>query len=104
MCIYLDTRVARTDSHLSCQVVGETVIFHLSTGKYYSLNESASSIWLRLASPVAVRDLVKMQLDEFDAAPAEVERDAISLLLEMLAVGLIRIDDENALPGRSVDV
>ena len=96
MCLNPDTRVARADNHLSSQVVGETIVFHLPTGKYYSLNESASSIWSRLSSPIAVRDLIKMQLEEFDAKPADVERDSVSLLLEMLDVGLIRIDDETA--------
>jgi hypothetical protein len=94
MCIGPDTKVARAREHLSSEVAGDTVILHLQTGQYYSLNGSASSLWRHLEMPITVRELIAKQEQEYDAAPAVVEKDAIALLLKLRDAGLIQTEDE----------
>jgi hypothetical protein len=44
--------------------------------------------------PITVRELIAKQEQEYDAAPAVVEKDAIALLLKLRDAGLIQTEDE----------
>src|SRR5512138_3584913 len=64
---------------------GKSVLFDLKSGRYYTLNETASMIWENLASRVPADEIVKLMEKAFAGQPAECEagvRDMVALLTE----------------------
>ncbi len=61
-----------------------------SAGSIYGLNEVAARIWELIdgqRSSAAIRDVL---VSEFEVSPAEAERDLLSLLSELEAIGAVR--------------
>lgn len=70
---------------VACAAVeGGTVVLHMGTKRYYSLNETGAAIWRMLEEDVAVADIPARLSAEFDVARDEAVL-AVSELLAALA-------------------
>jgi hypothetical protein len=68
---------------------GETVVLHLESATYLSLNEVATVLWRRLADGATRAELLHAVLEEFDAPADEVEADIEAFLTTCRQHGLI---------------
>lgn len=71
------------------QLTGETVILDLEKGIYFGLNAVGTRIWELLEQGQTPRHVCAVLAEEYEVAPADVERDALTLVAELLARGLI---------------
>jgi hypothetical protein len=67
------------------------VVLHMSTKRYYSLNETGAFVWRRLEGGMERGEIVAEMVDEYDVGIAEAEMAITRLLDELLEESLIRI-------------
>jgi len=83
ICIPSEDIVAR-------EIEGELIIIPLASGigdmedELYTLNETGKAIWGRLDGTATLGDIAAGMANEYDAPPAEIERDVLGLLEELL--------------------
>lgn len=77
---------------------GEAVIINLTTGNYYSLNESGATIWDSLAQPASLDGIVARLTSLYDASAEQAEADARALLDALEREQLIVGTEENGAP------
>lgn len=58
------------------QVNDEVIVLDLKSSVYYSLNDSASELWQRLAKGATVSDVVEHLCAVYDVPQAQAEKDA----------------------------
>jgi len=76
--------LALRHDQVSWRAVGdEVVVLQVETGKYLTLNPSASVVWQRLADGATERELVAALAVAFDVDPRQA-RDDVAQLLEDL--------------------
>ena len=68
---------------------GETILIHLGTGKYYSLDGAGSEVWQWLAAGVAADAVRKMARARYVGDPREVEAGIDGLIGDLLREGLL---------------
>jgi Coenzyme PQQ synthesis protein D (PqqD) len=68
---------------------GETILIHLGTGTYYSLDGVAAEAWGRLLAGSTESELVAQIEARYEAGPGEVKESVESLLAELLEEGLL---------------
>ncbi len=68
---------------------GETILIHLGTGTYYSLDGVAAEAWGRLLAGSTEDELVAHVQARYEAGPGEVKESVESLLAELLGEGLL---------------
>lgn len=68
---------------------GEAVLLDLASGKYFSLNRSATRMWELLAERRGVEQVVAQVLNEFSADEATVRADLAALIADLLAKGIL---------------
>jgi hypothetical protein len=85
--------ICATKDQVSCDLDGEAVILHKSTGTYFGLNEVGCRVWTILQKPCTYDDIVSKVLEEFEVDPAQLEPDLDKLLLKMLDARLIQVSD-----------
>jgi len=61
----------------------ETVVVHLGSGKIHHTNATGSRVWELLQEGRSVGEMIRTLQSEFEASPAEIERD-LGVFLEML--------------------
>jgi hypothetical protein len=69
------------------------VVLHMSTKRYYSLNETGTFVWRRLEGGVERAEIVAEMVEEYDVGIAEAEMAVTRLLDELLEESLIRITE-----------
>jgi hypothetical protein len=74
---------------------GEAVIINLTTGNYYSLNESGAVVWSSIESSATVGEIVARLSSAFEASPAEAESAVHELLADLQQEDLIVTGDGN---------
>ena len=84
--------VARAPGIFAQRLDDEIVLLDAERGRYFALNASGATIWDWLGDEGAtVSSLRTRFLDEYEAEPAEVERDLVALLGDLDDKGLIEI-------------
>jgi len=77
-------------SHVVHETIdGETILIHLGTGTYYSLDGVGSEVWALLAAGASKGALLTAATDRYVGDPGEVERGLTSLVVELLGEGLL---------------
>lgn len=71
----------------------ETVMLNLTTGKYHGLNQTAGRMLETLERSESVAGALAELTREYEAAPAEIERDLRDLCAALLERGLIELED-----------
>ena len=73
------------------ELAGEQVAYHDETGMYYTLTESASDIWLMLASVDRSEEIVHALMDKYEV-DADVCREGVLQFLHQLeSLGIITL-------------
>lgn len=87
----------RTDSfrippHVMARQVGdETVILDLSGGTYFGLDPVGARVWQLIGEGRTLGETCDTLIDEYDAAPEQIERDVAELAEKLLAQKLISL-------------
>lgn len=87
----------RTDSfrippHVMARQVGdETVILDLSGGTYFGLDPVGARVWQLIGEGRTLGEICDALLDEYDAAPDQIERDVTKLTEKLLAQKLLAL-------------
>ncbi|HYB23827.1 MAG TPA: PqqD family protein [Solirubrobacteraceae bacterium] len=68
---------------------GETILIHLGTGTYYSLDGVGAAVWELLADGIASERLAACLSARYDAEPALIERAVAGFVQELLAEELL---------------
>jgi Coenzyme PQQ synthesis protein D (PqqD) len=74
-------------------VDGEAVMINLTTGNYYSLNESGSAIWAAIEAGAGAGEIVEQLAGRYEGDRSEIEGGANQLISELLAEELIVTTD-----------
>lgn len=91
------TLVVRTEGQVAADLgEGQTALMSVERGSYYSLNEVGGRVWELLSEPRAVTTLCQVVAEEYDVDPEQAERDVSAYVQELLAEGLLRLDDAPA--------
>lgn len=68
-------RIVAAKNQIATELDGETVILHLGTGVYFSMNELGSRIWRLLEQPRCLEELHATLLAEYTVEPAALQDD-----------------------------
>lgn len=68
---------------------GDTVLLHLQTMRYYTLNATGEALWLRLEEPQSVEDLTLALTDRFAVSAHDAQRSVEAVLHDFVQEGLI---------------
>lgn len=94
--ITLDSRVVVPPSVLMQEVGGESVLLNLDSERYFGLDEVGTRMWQVFAEGGSIRAACDQLLAEYEVAPEVLEGDALALLGELAAQGLILVLPANA--------
>ena len=89
--------IRRSTDQIACDMGGEVIILHLKSGMYYGLDPVGAKVWTLIEQPAplsAIRDLI---MSEYDVDAETCDRDILTFLDQMQAVGLVEISDGAAL-------
>jgi hypothetical protein len=79
------------DENVISQASGEaTVLFHMETGRYFSLNETGSRVWALCDGTMTAGEIATRMAEEFDASPYVLQDDISELLQQLAGQGLVR--------------
>jgi len=74
---------------MSETIDGETIIIHLGTGSYYSLQQAGAAIWSAIERSADEGQILEELLSRYDASPVEGESAAKALLAELQSESLV---------------
>lgn len=75
-----DTSYVAQADVVDCDIGGDRALLHLQTNTYFTMNGTASALWLALSEPKTLDQLVHIVTEKFDVA-AEVCRGDIEVLV-----------------------
>ncbi len=87
----MESTVRRNAQVLSTTVHTEAVLMNTASGKYYGLDDIATSVWERLCTPRTVSDLCGSLAKEYDEDLEIIRRDVLMLLEKLADDGLIEV-------------
>ena len=73
---------------------GETVLLHLGTNQYYTLNETGSHIWRLLGNGLSLGEIGQSIESEFDVSLDQARRSVIDLANELVAERLVTLVED----------
>lgn len=73
---------------------GETVLLHLRTQTYYSLNETGSHIWQLISDGLTLGEVSRALGDQFDVTPERAESSVLELTHLMTDEELVSVIEE----------
>lgn len=86
------TFLRRTENWLGAVHDGEVIMMEAMSGRFLSLNDSASRIWALLETPATLGKIGAALASEYVVAEAEAVRDIQPFIREMLANGVLSIE------------
>lgn len=82
---------------------GEAVMINLTTGNYYSLNESGAAAWNAIEAGATVGDLVELLAARYEGDRAEIQSAVERLIDELAREELIVGSEANGAPPPVLD-
>jgi hypothetical protein len=88
--VKLDRVYVPSEDIVAREIEGELVIVPLAAGagdmedELYSLNDTGQEIWRRLDGKADLQAVVSALCDAYQAEPAEIERDVVGLVEELV--------------------
>lgn len=81
--ITLDSRIQRAPNQTSGEIDGKVVLFSVTNGNYFHINEVGSRIWELIETPIAVREIVTRLRSEFDVTIQQCEDEVIRFIAQL---------------------
>ena len=78
-----------TGQVMSETIDGETIIIHLGTGSYYSLQQAGADIWSAVTRAADEAQIIEEIVGRYDVERAEAEASVTALLSELQAESLV---------------
>ncbi|MEM9581172.1 MAG: PqqD family protein [Pseudomonadota bacterium] len=69
---------------MDCDIGGERALLDTQSNTYFTLNATASQLWLALAKPQTLDQLVTVITEKFDISAADCRADTELLLQDMI--------------------
>jgi hypothetical protein len=88
MALAIDSTVAASDDAVFREMDGESVLLNLETGMYFGLDEIGTRVWRLAADHGSLRAVFERLVEEYDADPATIERDLLTLGEALVSKGL----------------
>ena len=88
MAISLDSLVTPSEDAVFRELDGQSVLLNLATGMYYGLDTVGTHVWHLALQHGSLRMVRERLVDEYDAEPAAIERDLLSLAEALVGKGL----------------
>jgi hypothetical protein len=93
--VTLETRVNIPQDVLfhevSDEFVNEMVLLNLATGKYFSLDDVGTRMWLLISKHGQLKVVHQAFLEEYLVEPEQLEQDLLALADRLVANGLLQI-------------
>ena len=89
--ITADSLICRSQSHVSTEIDGETVLLSIDRGNYYGMNKSLSAIWKWIEEPTRVSEIFRRMTETYEVEEETCERDVMKTLNELQGEGLIEV-------------
>jgi hypothetical protein len=87
--------IARSSAVAARQLGEEMIIMSAADSTLFSLNETATVIWLAADGKTPLSEIVQQRVcQEFDVEPEQAYRDAAELAEELARHGLLRLSDQ----------
>ena len=88
--VSLDTPIAKATTEVIDRAVeDETLVIHLPSGNYFSLNSVGTQMWENIDGRRTVRELADLISAEYDAEPERIQQDVLNLINELVSEGLV---------------
>jgi len=99
----LDSRfVVNTPNVIHDTIDGVSVIINLASGRYYSLQNTATEIWSLVEAGLPAHKVVQRMSDRYDAADTDMRQVVQGFLEQLLQEGLVRVHDADGVLERRV--
>ena len=72
---------------------GEVVILDLKSGTYYGLDVVGAKVWTLIQKPVCLGTIREAIMSEYDVDAETCDRDILTFLDQMQAVGLVEVSN-----------
>lgn len=82
--------IARPDV-VDCDIGGDRALLHLETNTYFTMNATASALWLSLSEPKTLGELVGVVTERFEVTEAQCRGDIETLLEQMAEAQVIDV-------------
>lgn len=89
----IDSIVTPGQEHVETMFAEQVLMMSLAQGKYFALEGTARRVWELISQqhPIALREVVRLLVDEFDATPQQCEADVLAFAERLQANGLIAV-------------
>lgn len=81
--------VAKSDDQMEANLGAETLMMRVESGQYFSVDETAHTIWGMIDGPTPVSAIIRTLLERYDVDPETCERQTLSFLDDLLTQKLI---------------
>lgn len=88
--------VAVAEGAVSCDLSGEAVILHLTTGVYFGLDPVGAEVWHLIQQPHSVDQICAGLMSKYDVDRDRCQASVIRLLERMAEHGLVQISHDAA--------
>jgi hypothetical protein len=93
--ITLETRISIPKDVLFHEVADDTademVLLNLTDGKYFSLDDVGTRMWLLLSEHGQLKPAYQALLKEYDVEPQQLEQDLLALAERLVEHGLLQV-------------
>ena len=86
--------VVASKEQMASDIGGETIILGLTAGRYYGLDAVGMRMWQLIQTPVAISDVVRTIIGEYEVEPERCEEDLLNLLQKMVDARLVEVRAE----------
>ena len=89
----LDTPITKEAAQVIDRAVDdETLVIHLPSGNYFSLNAVGTQVWASIDGKRTVRELAEIVSAEYDADLERVQVDVLNLINDLASEGLVLVE------------
>ena len=92
MAIAFSSKVSISKDVMIRQVGDESVLLDLNSAKYLGLDDVSTRIWGVLTSGTSIQSAHDTLVAEFDVDPEQLRKDLGDFILELLDLGLVRVE------------
>jgi hypothetical protein len=96
----LQTRLRPNEEEIAAKVVdGEAIMINLSTGMYYSTDETGALVWELMAGGHSLEEISAALVHRYDVSREQAQADVERLAAQLLEENLVTLSDSDAAPA-----